>query len=195
MGESESREDQGKDGPGEGFMLNATLVGGRELIQRFAGAGSAVQSRMNVVVQAYTLDLQSYVVGSKLSGQVLNVRTGNLRRSIQQRLTINEASVYGYVYSSGDVKYAAIHEFGGIIQHPGGTKYIIDAAVGGNIMTRFVSNAFPGHVAGVTKPHPIPMPERSFLRSGLRDKSASYTEGMVRAAKESLAAQVMGKSV
>lgn len=176
-------------------MLNATLTGSRELISRFEGAPQAVQARMNVVVQDYTLDLQAYVIGSKLSGQVLNVRTGNLRRSIQQRLTVDPSAVYGYVYSSGDVKYAAIHEFGGIIQHPGGTKYIIDAAIGGNIMTRFVSNAFPGHVAGVTKPHPIPMPERSYLRSGLRDKSVQYSDGMAKAAKAAMIAQVMGKPV
>lgn len=176
-------------------MLNVTFAGGRELVQRFNAAGPVVQDRMNVVVQAYTSDLHEYVIGSKLSGQVLNRRSGALSRSIQQRLTINATSVYGYVYSSGDVKYAAIHEFGGVIQHPGGTKYIIDAAVGGEIRTRFVSNLFPGPVAGVTKPHAIPMPERSFLRSGLRDKSVQYSEGMAKAASAALAAQVMGKSL
>lgn len=176
-------------------MLNATLTGSRELISRFEGAPKAVQDRMNVVVQAYTLDLQNYVIGSKLSGQVLNVRTGNLRRSIQRRLTVDPSAVYGYVYSSGDVKYAAIHEFGGIIQHPGGTAYITRYGAGIGA-TRWISNSNPlaAHLKR-TRPHPIPMPERSYLRSGLRDKSAQYSTGMANAAKAAMIAQVMGKTV
>jgi phage gpG-like protein len=59
------------------------------------------------------------------------------------------------LYSAG-VKYAAIHEFGGTINHPGGTRYIFGP--GGRAI--FVSKEYVGPVAGVTKPHPITIPPR-----------------------------------
>src|SRR5260370_38249780 len=52
-------------------------------------------------------------VKQKLSGDVLQVRTGNLRRSIQNKVEQSTTSVIGKGYSSGDVKNAALHEFGG----------------------------------------------------------------------------------
>lgn len=49
----------------------------------------------------------------KLSGQVLNVRTGRLKTSIGKRSIGNDAVDIGVLLST--VKYAAIHEFGGDI--------------------------------------------------------------------------------
>lgn len=59
---------------------------------------------------------------------------------------------------------ARIQEFGGEIEHPGGTKYIRDAIVGDRFVgTRFVKNDFPGEHE-VTKPHKIIIPARPFMR-------------------------------
>lgn len=62
--------------------------------------------------------------------------------------------------------YAAIHQFGGTIKHPGGTRYVVVNAV-----AMFVSNAFMGPVSGITKPHPIPMPARPFLGASESDQT------------------------
>lgn len=59
---------------------------------------------------------------------------------------------------------AAVHEFGASIDHPGGTRYVIR---GGEAV--FVSNSFVGPVHGVTEPHKINIPERSFIRTGIRN--------------------------
>lgn len=54
---------------------------------------------------------------------------------------------------------AAIQELGSTHMHPGGTRYVIR-----NGKAQFVSNSFSGPVHGVTKPHQIVIPPRSFMR-------------------------------
>ena len=69
---------------------------------------------------------------------------------------------------AGEMTVAAIafvHEFGAEIDHPGGTSYIIGE--GGK--AQFVKAGTPG-IVGVTKPHKIVIPERSFMRSTLKEK-------------------------
>jgi hypothetical protein len=62
---------------------------------------------------------------------------------------------------------AAVHEFGGTIEHPGGTRYINDAVVGkgdkAHIGTRFVGKDFVGETE-TTKAHAITIPARPFFR-------------------------------
>ncbi|QOV06236.1 hypothetical protein CPT_Maja_016 [Burkholderia phage Maja] len=61
-------------------------------------------------------------------------------------------------------KIARQLEFGGVINHPGGTKYIHDAIVGGRYVgTRFVKKDFQGEHS-VTKAHQIIIPARPFMR-------------------------------
>ena len=76
--------------------------------------------------------------------------------------------VGGKVYGDGMtvIRIGAIHEYGAKIKHPGGTRYVI----GPDGNARFVSNSFVGPVTGVTKPHTITIPQRSFLRVPFRTK-------------------------
>lgn len=66
------------------------------------------------------------------------------------------------VYNSGATvaQVGATHEFGSTFTHPGGTGFVIGA--GGK--ARFVSKSFVGPISGITKPHTITIPQRSFLR-------------------------------
>lgn len=59
----------------------------------------------------------------------------------------------------GIAQLAAVHEFGATFLHPGGTPYVMR---GGRPV--FVKKGTRG-IIGVTKPHYIRIPERSFLRS------------------------------
>ncbi|MBI5646675.1 MAG: phage virion morphogenesis protein [Ignavibacteriae bacterium] len=64
------------------------------------------------------------------------------------------------VIMSSHLVYAAIHQYGGTIQHPGGTPYII----GEGGMAKFLrkdGNYPPG--VQFTAPHPIPIPARPFI--------------------------------
>lgn len=141
---------------------------------------AVAHARLNRSVTADALMLEA-LVKEKLSGQVLNVKTGDLRRSINNDVTDEPTKVQGRVFSSGDVKYAAIHEFGGVIHSPGGTAYIVTP--GG--LAEFISNAAAiGLNLPRTAPHDINMPERSFLRSSLRDRAEEIKEHMLKAVRE-----------
>ena len=160
-------------------MLSIKLVGDREVIARFREMPSKMRGALVRKVTALRLKLEAHIKNDKLSGQVLKVQTGNLRASIFSQ-TIDEGdTIIGRAASSGDVKYAGIHEFGGVIEHPGGTPYMMIEG-----KTVFVSKMLSKNLnLPVTAPHSIPMPERSFMRSSLADMREEIVDGMTQAVK------------
>lgn len=84
---------------------------------------------------------------------------------------------------SSNAPYAAIQEYGGTINHPGGTPYFI----GKDGLARFVSKQGEGafHHLPVTKPHTITLPERPYMRPALaakRQRIRELIKGAIRAA-------------
>lgn len=153
------------------MLLNVTLVGDRELIARLDRMPGAVQAALRLKVMELALKLENYVKTQKLNGQVLNRITGRLARSIANKVTSSAKEVFARVFSSGDVKYAGIHEFGGttaphIIEPKKASVLAFAGANGGMVFARRVNH--PGSK----------MPERSFLRSSLRDMSTEISLGM-----------------
>lgn len=78
---------------------------------------------------------------------------------------------------------AAIQEYGATFMHPGGTRYV----VGKDGMATFVSNNFTGPVHGITGPHQITIPPRSFMRSTITEKKMVWAKQFERAAKAIIA--------
>jgi phage gpG-like protein len=112
---------------------------------------------------------------------VLNVVTGALRRSIQSEVETSGEMIRGRVFSSGDVKYAGIHEFGGrtkahIIEAKNGKalRFASAAAGGGFVFARRVNH--PGSQ----------MPERSFLRSSLEELRERIMQSLREAPAEAM---------
>ncbi len=145
-------------------MLKIELRGDRALIAKLdQAADSGVQRELIKEVTASVLLLERHIKANKLSGQVLHVRSGDLRRSVHAVLPVevSGSAVIGRVAQSGDVKYGAIHEFGGRT-----SPHVIEAknalalkfTVGGREIFRRKVN-HPGSQ----------MPERSFMRSALAD--------------------------
>lgn len=163
--------------------LTVKLVGDTALIAKINNMPAAVRKALKKKVTALAIEMDEKVV-DKVSGPVLKRVTGALARSINWLVDDNDQEVIGKVRSSGDVKYAAIHEFGGTIHHPGGTAYIIQDG-----QAVWVSNAKAdalGYDLPRTKPHDINMPERSFMRSTLADMKDEITEGLREAVEEGL---------
>src|SRR5260370_40510541 len=109
-------------------------------------------------------ELQAYIQQVKLSGGVLNVKSGALRSHIFMNMT--EGANYIQVVVSisvGQVPYAGIHEYGGSINHPGGTAY----GHYGFVANRNATAGMPRTAA-----HVIPMPERSYMRSSMVDRKS-----------------------
>lgn len=73
------------------------------------------------------------------------------------------------------VMIAAVHEYGATIHHPGGTAYGYqtkrDAELG---RVRFLKGNDGFMVLGVTPPHTIEIPMRSFIRSTVDEKQGDY---------------------
>jgi len=70
-----------------------------------------INTRLRDAIQKATLDLLAREKGEKLSGQVLNVKTGRLRRSITQRVeTESDGNIVGLVGTN--VSYGRAHELG-----------------------------------------------------------------------------------
>lgn len=159
-------------------MSVIVTVNAGPLLDRLSGFPARLQKRMLQVVTRFSVELQAYVKASKLSGQVLHVRTGTLRRSINRRVVSTPSSVIGYVGTN--VKYAAVHEYGfhGIVsvkthvrKLKAGSKFSKKGAAINQTTVR-------AHVREVN------LPERSFLRSALADKRTSFIKSMSSAVKE-----------
>jgi HK97 gp10 family phage protein len=158
-------------------MLNLTLVGDKELVARLNAMPEKVRTALVRKVTALALKLEAKVKG-KLSNQVLHVQTGALRRSIFNKVENSATAVTGKVASSGDVKYAGIHEFGGKtrahIIEPKKAQALAFMMGGKTVFAKRVNH--PGSK----------MPERSFLRSSLKDMQVEITTGMTEAVKQAV---------
>ena len=144
-----------------------------------------VHEKLRNAVDKIAILLQNKVRNDKLAGQVLKYHTHNLQQSIQRDIEDNASRVMGSVFSNESLApYAAIHEFGGSINHPGGTAYFI----GKDKMAVFVSNKIANAYGNWarTKAHIINMPERSFLRSSLDDMKETIVSDLKEAVKEGM---------
>ena len=152
---------------------------------RLARSVLSTLDRLSIMVQAR--------VKEKLSGEVLHVRTGTLRRSINRELRVNGGLIEAIVGTN--VEYAATHEYGfsgtvsvrehvrrittnnkskslgKMVKYPGRTS-----------KNRFVmgSATVSAHSRNVN------IPERSFLRSTLIDFKARIEDDLQAAAKRAL---------
>jgi phage gpG-like protein len=133
--------------------------------------------KLKAVLARKTTELRLLLEGlvkTKLSGEVLNVRTGDLRRSIFSDQTETATSVEGRVASSGDVKYARIQEYGGTTSphdiFPTKGKALAFVMDGKQIFAKVVHH--PGSV----------IPARSYMRSSLAEVSPEIVEGYKSAA-------------
>lgn len=162
-------------------MLKIELRGDQQVIARFEAMPLAVQRELVKEVTADVQDLEGYIKSAKLSGQVLNRRSGALSRSIHAVLpvTVSGNAVIGTVGQSGDVKYGKIHEFGG--KTP---PHVIEPKKG--TVLAFMWQGKQRFFKKVNHPGSV-MPERSFMRSALADKAEQYTHGLKQAALRGMA--------
>lgn len=109
-------------------------------------------------------------IQQKLAGEVLNARSGALARSIVTSIEQEAANVSVAIARNGDVKYAAIHEFGGTIPPH---EIVPDKAKA----LAFVLGGKQVFAARVNMPA-VTMPERSYLRSSLSEMADQIREGL-----------------
>jgi len=142
-------------------MITVELVGDKELIASLGARGEKVKREVVKAITGDTLKLEAKIK-AKLSGDVLNVVSGNLRASIHSVLPVEQGGglVRGTVGQSGDVKYGRIHEYGGKT-----SAHVIEAK--GNALA-FMWKGNQVFFKRVNHPGSV-MPQRSFMRSSLRE--------------------------
>jgi phage gpG-like protein len=133
----------------------------------------ALSDKANVLAVALEAKIQQ-----KLFGGVLNMRSGALASSIVATVDESAAEVSVRIGTSGDVKYAAIQEFGGTIPPheivPDKAKALAFAVGGKQVFAARVN------LPAVT------MPERSYLRSSLAEMAEEITGEFSQAVGEAL---------
>lgn len=153
-------------------MLTLEVVGDRQLLVKMRGMSKRVHEELLKATTGLSFDLMA-LVKRKLSGDVLNAISGKLRDSIFQEVNDDGNSVQGRVASDGTVKYAAIHEFGGVINIP--DIYPVNAQAlhffmgGEEIFAKYA------------RAHTVVMPERSYMRSSLVDMKEQIKEELTEA--------------
>lgn len=146
-------------------------VGEKEVVARLLGLPASLREELRNEVAKQTLALKAHVVDTKLSGQVLRRRTGTLAGSIGVELSDTAGGVVGRVGTLNKaVKYARIHEYGGktspheIVAKGKALRFQLSSGV--MMFRKRVMH--PGSV----------MPERSFLRSSLAERSDAIRAGI-----------------
>jgi phage gpG-like protein len=154
-------------------MLNLECEGLDRLSQRMAAMPQAIREALAQKRDALAQDVLARAQ-AKLSGEILSPRSGRLRDSLQ-------ASPIGdfgaAIYSSGDVKYAAAHEFGfegneTVSAHAREIRKVFGKAI--DAKSIFVAE-FSRHIR---------LPERSYLRSSFDEFEEEILAGFSEAIDE-----------
>lgn len=163
-------------------MIRIDLVGSDAVVARFQRMPQAVRQTLSVVMKRIWLDLQASVVRTKLSGQVLKRRTGVLASSIsvggpQTASEFQETSTEITGIVGTRVHYAAVHEYGGQ------KDYVIEPS-----SAKALRFQMGGRTVFAKRVHHKALPERSFLRSTLNDKSSQIKADIEAALLEAMRA-------
>jgi phage gpG-like protein len=146
-------------------VITVEVIGDRELVARLDAMPGRVHDGLARAVARLGFELQRKVQAEKLGGQVLKVRTGSLRSSINTVIEDTATEVGASVGTN--IAYGKIQEYGVA------RSWLIEAknaralkfTIGGKTMYR----------RRVTHP---PLPERSFLRSAPADMAPAIDEGL-----------------
>ena len=167
-------------------MINLVVsVKDEMLIATLRGYPARLANRLEQAMNRVTIELQARTK-EKLTGEVLHVRTGTLRRSINRRVERTPDGIVGAVGTN--VAYGAAHEFGfkGNVTVRAHVRRLrtqgkLDAT------GKRKRGKLTGAVANVASYQmTMNLPERSFLRSALKELEPSVVKAIRNAAAEAL---------
>lgn len=174
-------------------MISAKLTGDQALIARLNRMPTAVHTRLAETVKGWSIRLTAYVKDQKLSGQVLHVRSGTLRRKIHPIFTDTDVAVTGG--AGVKLAYARLHEFGfdGMETVRAHVRRVASRSARGWVLTSYTDAKRTQVAQGIAfvrsfQRH-VKMPERSYLRSSLRDNAPAIMTDLRAAVAEGLRAR------
>ena len=130
-----------------------------EIVNSFEERKRLVKTNLYNAFRRIARELASYIKYQKLSGQVLNRKSGRLMGSVGMSVTQSDGDFQLRVFAGGEeAPYAIVHELGGTIQVPAhmsasrlGCQYMIAA-------------------------HSARYPQRSFMRTSLEENEDAISE-------------------
>ena len=157
-------------------MITAKITKGEDLGKKFRDSIPNIESGVQKEIMRLALKMTGSVM-NKLSGDILKVRTGRLRRSIHPEWDFKPGHMGATVGTN--VEYAAIHEYGfkGTVQVKSFQREMTKA---------FGRPIAPKQVTVSAHSRNINMPERSFLRSALKEMRPEIIEGLKNAVAKEL---------
>jgi phage gpG-like protein len=158
-------------------MLSASIDGADALRARLDAYPAALANALAAKAQELAVALADKVRYEKLAGEVLNSRSGVLAASVAAEVSGDSDGVMATIGSFGDVKYAAIQEFGG---RTAAHEILPDKAA----VLAFVANGAMHFARRVEHPGSL-MPERSYLRASLDEMRDEIVAALAATASES----------
>jgi len=159
-------------------MLALELDGLEEASARFEAYPAALAAELDAKATELAAALVDLIQNDKLSGGILNMRSGALRDSIAASIAADADGFVASVGSEGDVKYAAIQEYGG---KTGAHEILPDKARA----LAFVVGGLERFACKVEHPGSL-IPERPYMRSSLDDMRNEILAGLAEAAADAL---------
>jgi phage gpG-like protein len=158
-------------------MISANFLGDASALDRLKALPDAANTGLAQAIAKLGSDLQSSVQQNKLSGQVLDVRSGTLRSSIAVAVDQTASGITATV--STDVDYAAAQEYG------------FSGTVNVRSSLRLIKEAFGRPIAAKTigvgaYSRRMNLPERSFLRSALDEMGSDISAEVQDALREAI---------
>jgi phage gpG-like protein len=159
-------------------VIAATVLGDEAALERLRALGDLANSAIARAIAKLCIDLQKHVQQDKLSGQVLAVRSGALKSSINVATDQKETRTTATVYTNLDYATAQEYGFSGTVNVRASLRQIKEA-FGRPIVEKTIA----------VHPHDrhMTLPERSFLRSALDDITADISAGVEDALREAIA--------
>jgi phage gpG-like protein len=158
-------------------VIAAHIVGDGEVLARLRAIPDAVNNGIARAITKLGIDLQSKVQQDALSGQVLAVRSGALKSSIDLRIDQSATAIAATIFSGS--AYASAHEFGfaGTVDVRASLRNIKEA-FGRPISERTIQvRAYRRR---------MDLPERSFLRWAMEEMAPAIRDGVEAALRDVL---------
>lgn len=150
-------------------MIEVTVPNAEQLRTDLGITRANMLAALKTEIRRIAVDLSGHVKDKKLSGQVLKVQTGRLRRSINFRVAETGTGIEAKVGTN--VEYARVHEFG----------------FSGTVNVK--AHMRKGKKAYEVRAHSrkVNLPERSFLRSTMTDMRAGIDQRIARVIGQAIA--------
>ena len=156
-------------------MITVELVNGDRIVTRLSNVSGGMRAALRTAIQQSVIDMEAQVK-EKLSGPVLQNRTGRLRNSIVSDVSEDGATITGTV--AAKTPYAAIQEYGGTTR-----AHLIEARDAKSLAFMMGGKL----VFAKSVQHPgSNIPSRSYLRSTLAENAVPIADRIRHAIQQAI---------